>query len=154
MSAEVAEPVYWVRIEGVATLHDDAAELVERLCGRYLDLADPAHRQLDADIRAMRHETIRVRVEPERFFTSRGERLAVRHDEVGVQPLGDQRLEPFGAHCVGNAAPRVVVAQATPTTVPVGSISAAPESPLRSGRRAAMNGARCVRRSQPPRFAQ
>ena len=43
VSAEVAEPVYWVRIEGVATLHDDATDLVERLCDRYLDLADPAH---------------------------------------------------------------------------------------------------------------
>ena len=72
VSAEVAEPVYWVRIEGVATLHDDAAELVERLCGRYLDLADPAHRALDADIRAHRHEAIRVRVEPERFFHFQG----------------------------------------------------------------------------------
>lgn len=72
VSAEVAEPVYWVRIEGVATLHDDAAELVERLCGRYLNLADPAHRRLDADIRAMRHEAIRVRVEPERFFHFQG----------------------------------------------------------------------------------
>ena len=72
VSAEVAEPVYWVRIEGVATLYDDAAELVERLCDRYLDLADPAHRQLDADIRTMRDEAIRVRVEPERFFHFQG----------------------------------------------------------------------------------
>ncbi len=72
VSAEVAEPVYWVRVEGVATLHDDAAELVERLCDRYLDLADPAHRQLDADIRGMRHKAIRVRVEPERFFHFQG----------------------------------------------------------------------------------
>ena len=39
---------------------------------RYLDLADPAHRQLDADIRGMRHEAIRVRVEPERFFHFQG----------------------------------------------------------------------------------
>ena len=72
VSAEVAEPVYWVRIEGVATLHDGAAALVERLCDRYLDLADPAHRQLDTDIRGMRHQAIRVRVEPERFFHFQG----------------------------------------------------------------------------------
>lgn len=72
VSAEVAEPVYWVRIEGVATLHDDAAELVERLCERYLDLADPSHRQLDTNIRGMRRQAIRVRVEPERFFHFQG----------------------------------------------------------------------------------
>ncbi len=72
VSAEGTEPIYWVRIEGVAKLHADAAELVERLCDRYLDLADPAHRELDTDIRAMRRQAIRVRVEPERFFHFQG----------------------------------------------------------------------------------
>ena len=89
-------------------MHDDAAELVERLCDRYLDLADPAHRQLDADIRGMRHEAIRVRVEPERFFHA-----GVSASQPGTMSrgpaLGDQRLEPLG-DCVGNAAPPVVVA--------------------------------------------
>ena len=109
VSAEVAEPVYWVRIEGVATLHDDAAELVERLCGRYLDLADPAHRQLDADIRAMRHERSGSGSSPNGSFTSRVS--ASSPARRGRRPAPrDQRLEPFGAHCVGNAAPRVVVA--------------------------------------------
>lgn len=68
VSAEVAEPVYWVRIEGTAELSDDAAELVHELCDRYLDSADAGHRALGDELRAMADEAVRVRVVPERIF--------------------------------------------------------------------------------------
>lgn len=68
VSAEVAEPVYWVRVEGQAELSDDAADLVHELCERYLDPDDPSHRALGDELRAMAHEAVRVRVVPERIF--------------------------------------------------------------------------------------
>lgn len=68
VSAEVAEPVYWVRIEGRAELSDDASALVEKLCDRYLDRDDPVQRALGDDIVSMREEAIRVRVVPDRLF--------------------------------------------------------------------------------------
>ena len=68
VSAEVAEPVYWLRVEGEAELSDDAADLVHELCDRYLDPADPGHRALGDDLRSMADQAVRVRVVPDRLF--------------------------------------------------------------------------------------
>lgn len=68
VSAEVAEPVYWVRIDGRAELDDDADALVVELCDRYLTPGRPDHDALRHDLISMSGDAIRVRVHPERFF--------------------------------------------------------------------------------------
>ena len=67
VSAEVAEPVYWVRIDGEAEIDDDAAELVARLCDRYLEAGEPAHDALRADLMANAGDCVRITIRPRRF---------------------------------------------------------------------------------------
>jgi len=66
VTAETSEPVYWVVIEGMATIDDDAAELAERMCDKYCDLATEDGRTLKADIMAARHEAVRIRISADR----------------------------------------------------------------------------------------
>lgn len=66
VTAEVAEPVYWVVIEGTATVDDDAADLAERLCDKYCDLETDSGRDLKADIMGARHEAVRIRISADR----------------------------------------------------------------------------------------
>ena len=66
VAAETAEPVYWVVIEGTATIDGDAAGLVERLCDKYCDLDTESGRELKADIMAARHEAVRIRISADR----------------------------------------------------------------------------------------
>jgi len=68
VSAEVDEPVYWVRVEGEATISDDAADLVERLCDRYLDLTDPGGAAFKAEMLAMADTCKRVTIRPDRLW--------------------------------------------------------------------------------------
>ncbi len=68
VSAEVAEPVYWVRIEGQAELHDDASELVERLTDRYLAAQSGDVSALREGLLASADHAVRVRVVPERLW--------------------------------------------------------------------------------------
>ncbi|MEM9202933.1 MAG: pyridoxamine 5'-phosphate oxidase family protein [Actinomycetota bacterium] len=68
ISAEAAEPVYWVRIDGHAELHDDATDLVAELTERYLavqpgDVSDMRERLLTAA-----PDAVRVRVVPEQLW--------------------------------------------------------------------------------------
>lgn len=67
VSAEVAEPVYWVRIDGDAEIDDEAGALVARLCDRYLEAGHPAHDALRADLMANAAECVRVTIRPRRF---------------------------------------------------------------------------------------
>lgn len=68
VSAEVAEPAYWVRIEGRAEVLDDAADLVHALCDRYLDPDDAAQRRFGDELRRSADAAVRVRVVPDRLF--------------------------------------------------------------------------------------
>lgn len=68
VSAEVAEPVYWVRIEGDARIDDDAGELVARTCDRYLEPGNPAHDALRADLLANAAACVRVTIHPQHFY--------------------------------------------------------------------------------------
>jgi nitroimidazol reductase NimA-like FMN-containing flavoprotein (pyridoxamine 5'-phosphate oxidase superfamily) len=67
VSAEVAEPVYWVRIDGDAEIDDNADELVSRLCDRYLESGHPAHDALRADLVANAADCVRITIHPRRF---------------------------------------------------------------------------------------
>lgn len=67
VSAEVAEPVYWVRIDGEAEVTADASALVERLCDRYLEAGDDSHDALRADLLANAAACVKVTVRPTRF---------------------------------------------------------------------------------------
>ena len=67
VSAEVAEPVYWVRIEGDARIDDNAGELVARMCDRYLKAGKPAHDSLRADLLANAEDCVRVTIRPQHF---------------------------------------------------------------------------------------
>ncbi len=67
VSAEVAEPVYWVRIDGEAEIDDDADALVNRLCDRYLELGTPAHDALRADLLANAGTCVRITIRPRQF---------------------------------------------------------------------------------------
>ncbi|MEM9465317.1 MAG: pyridoxamine 5'-phosphate oxidase family protein [Actinomycetota bacterium] len=68
VSAEVAEPVYWVRVEGRAELHDDAEALVHRLTDRYLAAQGGEVDGMRDRLLASAPEAIRVRVVPERLW--------------------------------------------------------------------------------------
>lgn len=68
VSAEVSEPVYWVRVEGRAELHGDAAELVERLTDRYLARQSTDVSVLREQLLDSASDAIRVRVVPDRIW--------------------------------------------------------------------------------------
>ena len=66
VSSEVAEPVYWVAIDGEATVTPDGAELAYAFAPRYWDLSDPELAATFAEWQATPERFERITITPHR----------------------------------------------------------------------------------------
>lgn len=68
VSAELHEPVYWVAVDGTATVHDTGgAELMERLFPRYFDTSAPEIAATFDEWKAIRTTFVRITITPDRI---------------------------------------------------------------------------------------